>query len=288
MSYTILYNKQFVKVADDLFIPMVQIGDNNVYESDRKRARSWYNQRYVTGGRIWASSGEILSTIDRIREERIASNKRTIESGYLNEQDNYDDKRFGWHEGIAIYGKHTSNTTFGMFRNFYKAGIERALTVEKLVESGVCLHMKVYYYRPEDITSKGKEIRNDVLFTTTEQLVSTINEWVEYYGELADRIHLYYRDSWTLDELTKSMGKKVKRQRQWVESRTYYVLEGINGGNGYFLKGTSKGYRYSYTSTGAKKFLTEKAAKQFHKRMKNKDLFQVRLCEHPYTVSVPA
>lgn len=288
MSYTILYNKQFVKVADDLFIPMVQVGDNNVYESDRKRARSWYNQRYVTNGGIWASSGEILSAIDRIREERIASNKRTIESGLLNEDDNYDDKRFGWHEGIAIYGKHTSTTTFGMFRNFYKIGIERALTVEKLIESGVSLMMKVYYYKPEDITSKGKEIRNDVLFTTTEQLVNTINDWVEYYGELADRIHLYYRDSWTLDELTKSMAKKVKRQREWVESKTYYVLEGINGGSGYFLKGTSRGYKYSYTSTGAKKFLTEKAAKEFHKRMKYKDLFQVKLCEHAYTVSVPA
>lgn len=288
MSYSILYNKLFVKVQDDLFIPMIQCGDNNCYESDRKRARSWWNHRYVTGGRIWASSKTILDTVDGIREERIGSNQRNIEQGYLDEGDQYEDKRFGWHEGVAIYGKHTSSTTFGMYRNFYKTGIERALTVEKLVENGVSLCMRIYHYRPEDITSKGKELRNDVLFTTTEQLVETVKDWEEYYGELADRIVLYYRDSWTLDKLTKSLKKKVKREKQWVESKSYYVLEGVNGGNGYFIKGTSRGYRYSYTSTGAKKFLTEKAANDFHRRMKYKDLFAVKFCENAYTVSVLA
>ncbi len=286
MSYSILYNKQFVKVGDDLYIPMVEAGDNNVYESDRKRARSWYDQKYVTNGRIWATSGQILAKIDSIREERIESNRRTIEAGYLDAGDTYDDKRFGWHEGIAIYGKHTSNTTFGMYRNFYKTGIERALTVEELVDKGVSLCMKVYYYKHEDITSGGKEIRNDVLFTSTEQLVDTVNEWLEYYGEMADRVFLYFRDSWTLTELTKSQARKTKRRKEWVETKSYYVLEGTNGGNGYFVKNMRNGYRYAYTSTGAKKFLTEKAANDFHKRMKNKDLFAIKHCENAYTVSV--
>lgn len=286
MSYTILYEKQFVKVGDDLYIPLVLIGDNNVYESDRRRARSWHNQRYVTDGKIWASSKEILGAIDRIREEKVEGNRRTIEQGLLEEGDAYDDKRFGWHEGIAIYGKHTSSTTFGMFRNFYKAGIERALTIEQLLEKGVHLRIKLYYYRPEDVTSKGKQIKPDINILSTEHLVSTVNEWVEYYGGMADRISLYFFDDWNLEQVIKSQKKKVKRETKWVESKSFYALHSINGGGGYFVKGLKCGYRYSYTSTGARKFLTERQADDFRKRMKYRDQFEVKHCETPYTVSV--
>lgn len=285
MSYSILYNKLFVKVTDETYIPMIQSGDNNVYESDRKRARSWWNQRYVTDGKIWASAETILSTIDRIREERIASNQRSIGQGYLEQGDLYDDKRFGWHEGIAIYGKHTSNTTFGMYRNFYKTGIERALTVEQLLEKGVELRMKLYCYRPEDVTDKGKEIKPDVTFTSTEHLISTVNEWTEYYGEMSDRITLLYFDDWNIENLTKSQKRKVKKDREWVESKSYYVLKAPTG---YFIKNVKHGYKYAYTSTGGKKFLTEKKANDFKKRMKNGEMFQVELHEHHYPVSVHA
>jgi hypothetical protein len=285
MSYSILYNKMFVKVTDDQYIPMIQCGDNNVYESDRKRARSWWNHRYVTGGPIWASSGTIIGTIDRIREERIASNKRYIEQNLLEDGDLYDDKRFGWHEGIAIYGKGTTGTTFGMYRNFYKTGIERALTIEQLLEHGIQLRMKLYSYRPEDVTDKGKEIKPDVTFTSTEHLVSTVNEWVEYYGEMSDRISLWYWDDWGIEKLTKSQRKSVKREAKWVESKSYYALKSSTG---YFIKNLRYGYRYAYTSTGAKKFLTEKEANAFKKRMKNGGHFEVELNEHPYAVSVKA
>lgn len=284
MSYSILYNKQFVKVADDLYIPMIQSGDNNVYESDRKRARSWYNHRYVTGGSVWASSELILSTIDRIRDERIARNKSNIEQGFLDEGDQYDDKRFGWHEGIAIYGKHTSNTTFGMYRNFHKTGIERALTVEQLLEKGVQLKMKLYTYRPEDVTSKGREIKDEVYFTTTEQLVRVVTEWLEYYGEMSDRITLWFSDDWYMEKLLESQKRKVKRETKFVESKSYYALKSTSG---YFVKNMKRGYKYAFTSTGGRKFLTEKKAADFKKRMKNGEHFSVEYVEHHYTVSVP-
>ena len=285
MSYTILYEKQFIKVADDLFIPIVLSGDNNVYESDRKRARSWYNERYVTGGQIWASSETILGAIDKIRQERIESNRRTIEQGYLSQEDGYEDKRFGWHEGVAIYGKGTTGTSFGMYRNFYKTGIERALTIEELLEKGVQLRIKLYYYRPEHVTSEGKAIKPDINILSTEHLVSTVNEWVEYYGEMSDRIILYFFDEWCLGKVLASQKKKVKRNQEWVETKSYYVLKSDTG---YFIKNLRYGYRYAYTSTGAKKFLTEKKANEFKKRMKNGEHFTVELNENPYTVSVPA
>ncbi len=288
MSYSILYNRQFVKVHDNLFIPMIQAGDNNVYESNRKRARSWYNHRYVTGGSVWASRETIHGTIDRMREEAIKSNQANISNRLLDEGDAYDDKRFGWHTGISLYGKHTSGTTFGMYRGFYTTGIERALTVEELMEKGVRLYMKIYFWSPEDITSKNKEIKSTVCFASTEHLVQTVKEWEEYYGEMADRISLYFYDDWDLEKLLKSQTKKKTKKKDYVETNSYFVLEGENGGNGYFVKATARGYKYAHNSTGAKKFLTEKEASRFHNRMKYKDLFRVRFVQNQYAVSVLA
>lgn len=285
MSYSILYNKLFVKVTDETYIPMIQSGDNNVYESDRKRARSWWNQRYVTGGPIWASAETILSTIDRIREERIASNKRYIEQNLLEDGDQFDDKRFGWHEGIAIYGKGTTGTTFGMYRNFYKSGIERALTVEQLLEKGIQLRMKLYCYRPEDVTDKGKEIKPDVTFTSTEHLVSTVNEWTDYYGEMSDRITLWYWDDWNIKNLTKSQSRKTKRERTYVQSKSFWVLKAPTG---YFVKNLKHGYKYSFTATGGKLFPDQSKAATFKKRMKNGEMFEVEPHESRYPISVPA
>lgn len=288
MSYSILYNRQFVKVQDDLFIPMIQAGDNNVYESDRKRARSWYNHRYVTNGSIWASSGTIMETIDKMRQDTIERKQSDIEQGHSRKEDAYDDKGFGWLTGIALYGRHTSGTTFGMYRNFYKSGIDKALTVEELMEKNVRLHMKIYFWSPEDITSKGKEIKPSVTFSSTEHLVQTVKEWEEYYGELSYRISLYFYDDWSIEELVKSQKQKKSKEKRFVETAEYFALEGVNGGNGYFIKATARGYRYAYTATGGKKFLTEQAANRFHNRMKYKDLFKVIHVQNQYTVSVLA
>lgn len=279
MSYSILYNKLFVKVSENLYIPMILCGDNNVYESNRKRARSWYNHSYFTERSIWASSETILGNIDRIRQERIEADNRNNE-----ESDKYQDKRFGWHEGVAIYGKHTTGTTFGMYRNFYKTGIERALTIEQLLEKRVSLHMKLYFWKSEDITSKGKEIKPEVTFTSTEHLIDTVNEWMEYYGEMSDRITLFYYDDWSIEEITKSQNKKrTKSKKEWVESKSFFALKSDVG---YFIKNIKHGYRYSYNPVGGKKFMTEKEAETFRKRMKNGEQFKVEPCENHYTVSV--
>jgi len=55
---------------------------------------------------------------------------------------------------------------------------------------------------------------------------------------------------------------------------------------GYFVKNLKRGYRYAYTSTGAKKFINEKSANKFHKSMKNKDLFKVIKKENAYEIAV--
>ena len=50
MSYSILYRSMFIKMSDGRFIPMMEMGDNNVWECNyghgrNRRVRSWSNIR---------------------------------------------------------------------------------------------------------------------------------------------------------------------------------------------------------------------------------------------------
>lgn len=289
MSYSILYDKQFIKVGDNLFVPMVQCGDNNVYEASgngRKRARSWCNDKWIADGKTICTREDIERRVNQIRNDAIERCE-----GYVKQYDEswaYDDKRFGYHTGIAVYGKHTSKTTFGNFKGFYMSGCEGALTVEELLKYSVniCVRLPFYNSIKEDIKNKGLESKETTYVKTTEELINTIKEWDEYYGNDI----VYYVDfgsDWGLKNIKRERSKNNKRkEKQWVETKEYYVLEGVNGGMGYFVKNLKYGYKYAYTSTGAKKFINEQSANKFHKSMKNKDLFAVVKRENTYSVSV--
>ena len=289
MSYSILYDKQFIKVGDNSFIPMVECGDNNVYEASgngRKRARSWCNDKWIADGKTICTREDIERRVNQIRNDAIERCE-----GYVKEYDeswSYEDKRFGYHTGIAIYGKHTSKTTFGNFKGFYMSGCDGALTIEELLKYNinVCVRLPYYNSVKEEIIKKGLESKETVCPKTTEELINTIKEWDEYYGNEI----LYYIDFnsvWGFKELKREKSKTKKRkEKQWVKTNVYYVLEGINGGMGYFVKNLKYGYKYAYTSTSGKKFIDEKSANKFHKSMRNKDLFQIVRKENAYTVSV--
>jgi len=283
MSYSIFYDKQFIKVGDNLFIPMIEGGDNNVYEAagnGRRRARDWYNNRWVTNGKIYASKEEIESRIDNVRAERIKSSVENVKQ-FNDESWSYDDKRFGWHEGVAIYGKHTSNTSFGNFKGFFMKGCDEAMTIEELLKYSIGVRITLPYYVKDKLTEKNKEVKNDVYPKTTEELLNTIKEWEEYYG---NDFYIDYRNTWGLKNIKRERKKdKPTKEKQWIETNVFYALECASG---YFVKNLKRGYRYAYTSTSAKKFIDEKSAIKFHNKMKNKDLFSIKRFENQYTVSV--
>jgi len=287
MSYSIFYDKQFIKVGDNLFIPMIEGGDNNVYEAagnGRKRARSWSNSRWVTDGKYYSSKQEMENKINEVRLERMKSSAENVKQ-FNDESWAYDDKRFGWHEGIAIYGKHTSNTTFGNFKGFFMKGCDEAMTVEELLKYDVQIRVHLPYWGKEKLAENNLELKNDVYPKTTDELLNTIKEWDEYYG---DKIGFYidYWSSWGLKNIKRDRKKdKPKKEKQWIETNVFYALECASG---YFVKNLKRGYRYAYTSTGAKKFIDEKSAIKFHNKMRNKDLFSIKRFENKYTVSVLA
>jgi hypothetical protein len=289
MSYSILYDKQFIKVGDNLFIPMVQCGDNNVYEASgngRKRARSWCNDKWIANGKTICTREDIESRVNEIRNDAVNRCE-----GYVKEYDEswaYEDKRFGYHTGIAIYGKHTSKTTFGNFKGFYMSGCDGALTIEELLkyDVNVCVRLPYYSSVKEEIKKKGLEEKQVVYAKTTEELFNIIKEWDEYYGKEIP-FYVDFGSDWGLKNIKRERSKtRARKEKQWVQTKVYYVLEGVNGGSGYFVKNLKYGYRYAYTSTSAKKFIDEKSANKFHKSMRNKDLFQVIRKENNYSVSV--
>ena len=288
MSYSILYEKQFIKVGDNLFIPMVECGDNNVYEASngRKRARSWCNDKWIANGKTICTREDIENRVNEIRNDAI---KRCED--YVKEYDetwSYEDKRFGYHTGIAIYGKHTSKTTFGNFKGFYLSGCDGALTVEELLKYSinVCVRLPYYNSVKEEIIKKGLESKETVYPKTTEELINTIKEWDEYYvNEITYYIDFNY--VWGLKNLKREKSKtKQRKEKQLIKTKEYYVLKGVGNGMGYFVKNLKYGYKYAYTDTGAKKFINETSANKFHKSMKNKDLFEISKVENLFSVSL--
>jgi len=289
MSYSILYDKQFIKVGDNLFIPMVQCGDNNVYEAagnGRKRARSWYNDSWIANGKTICSREDIENRVNEIRNDAVKRSEENVKE--YDESWSYQDKRFGYHTGIAIYGKHTSNTTFGNFKGFYMSGCDGALTIEELLKHNVnvCVRLPYYGYVKEEIEKKGLECKQTVYPKTTDELLNIIKEWDEYYGNRV-RYYVDFGSDWGLENIKRERSKtKQRKEKQYIQTKEYYVLEGVGGGMGYFVKNLKRGYRYAYTSTGAKKFINEKSANKFHKSMKNKDLFKVIKKENAYEIAV--
>jgi hypothetical protein len=259
MSYTILYAKQFIKIDETRVIPFILQGDNNVYESNRKRARDWSNSR-MFNRTIITSKEALLQEIERFKQDTV---ERCNE--YVKQYDEtwaYDEKRFGYHTGIAIGGSHTTKTSFSMFKNFFVSGINNAKTIEQLRNLGCSLGIRISTYDNKNITEAGLEIKPTVNFTSTEQAVATIEEYEAYYK--GHNVYLYIY-AYGMDRVVQKT-KKTKRPKQKEKVDHYFQ---INTPFGLFVKNTSRTFQYSGIYN-AKAFRTEKAANKSLDILKNK------------------
>lgn len=269
MSYDILYRKQFVKVDDKHVIPMVEIGSNNVWEMDNKRrARSWNNiELGRTFNSIIVSNEQLLANIDRIRESEIDKTKDRTE-----EDDKYTDNRFGYFTAMALYGRSTRGTTFGQFKGFYKSGIEGAMTVEELKENGISVSLYPTPYAREAAEKAGLEMKPRVCFATTEYMLAIVKEYTEYYKDSGVNLWCSLNGDYNIDWLEKQRKiarKKAKTPKVKKEVSEYYV---IHTGEGYFIKNTKYGYKYSHYSDSYlnKRLETEKKAESFLAKLKKR------------------
>lgn len=287
MSYDIFYRKQFIKVSDTEVIPFFEAGSSNCYDMGLgnrrvgRRSREWNNQKI--NNKIIVTNDEVLKYVSDYQDSLI---KRGVE---WNKEENcdtytYNPNRFGYHASLSIKGCSTSNTTYAHFLNFYKYGIETAITIEELISNGVYIYLTVSSYNRDKLKDKGLEVKPNVIFDSTQHLIDSIKEFTEYYKEFPNCFYLDVCDWEMTSFLNKKVTKRMKKEKELTTLNGYYVIKCPNGG--LLVKFTKYGYRYvdnlAYYST-LKIFKTEKQANAFLTKA-NRTGFNVLKCDGEITV----
>lgn len=137
MSHTIFYRAMFIKMSDGTYIPLIESGDNNVWDVDRnRRSRDWCSCRWMhetdeQRRRFSLTEEEILDTARReitSTVEKYAGEEPPFGgSPYRKEQVLAD---LGFFNCIRISG-HTT-TSASCFFNFIKSGIRNAVTFDEM------------------------------------------------------------------------------------------------------------------------------------------------------------
>lgn len=287
MSYDIIYRKQFIKVSDTEVIPFFEAGSSNCYDMGLgnrrvgRRSREWNNQKI--NNKIIVTNDEVLKYVSDYQDSLI---KRGVE---WNKEENcdtytYNPNRFGYHASLSIKGCSTSNTTYAHFLNFYKYGIETAITIEELISNGVYIYLTVSSYNRDKLKDKGLEVKPNVIFDSTQHLIDSIKEFTEYYKEFPNCFYLDVCDWEMTSFLNKKVTKRMKKEKELTTLNGYYVIKCPNGG--LLVKFTKYGYKYvdnlAYYNT-LKIFKTEKQANAFLTKA-NRTGFNVLKCDGEITV----
>ena len=263
MSYEIIYGKQFVKLSETEFLPIILTGSNNCYEATGgRRSRSWWNWTYMLDGKHYGSLEQMLAKCEENRNDYIKRNKERITEG---DTDVYDDKHYGYWSSLSIGGS-TRNTTYGMFKGIFITGCKKAMTVEELKAEGIDLVVRNGYVYHDDKGLKGKE-RKSLYPETSEELRRYIAELEEYYkgtnvGVSVDFLSGEHR----ILDMQKSKNKELIKDRVKVAKQVteYFVFKFSKG---WFLKGTRNGLRYAYEQRGGKRIYNEKTAQRFCEKL---------------------
>lgn len=290
MSFEIIYNRAFIKVNETRFIPILEMGSNNCYEAamrgnKMRRARSWTNDCFLSNYKngFILTREEIISKIDEFRQERIERANENVKQ-YNDASWAYDDKQFGYHTAITLYGKGTKGTSFAMFKNYYLNGVKTAKTIEEYKELGITFNIHVYCFnRKQEFEDKVIEYKEPIYFETTEQMLAAIKEFSDYYNQYNYPFYLGCNIS---DYSAKRL--KTKKQPKQIEYKDVTEVWTLisNENNGYFVKQVKYGYKYSYWISSAKQFVSEKLATAFHNKMKNKDKFRIAKSSGNFRVRV--
>lgn len=132
MSYSILYRAMHVKTSRGI-LPMVEIGDNNVWEAGcQRRARSWYNLHVDNKVlfKDWEAINAAIETWDESYHKQQEEHRNSDKDWKRETAEN----NFGYFQSLAVYGKSTWKTTFNDVRNLIKSGIKYMLTIDEAIE----------------------------------------------------------------------------------------------------------------------------------------------------------
>lgn len=244
MSYTIIYQQQFLNLGDK-YLPLVIMGDNNVWElNNKRRSRDWQHLSILPKV---GTQQQLLDAVQEFREN-------------FSHKENYTDEKFGYFSGIAIGGKSTHATTFGNLLGLVKSGIKYALTIEQLTKYGYNLIISTSHYYDNRLVELGLPHIHAVPETTG--ALQEILTKIEKYKGVTINFGLTISENdlkWLRCEYF-PQATRAKKPEQEVQY--YFIL--VNELNHVFVKKTKYGYKYidkvnSHVSR-VKKFKTEKQA----------------------------
>lgn len=154
MSYTILYRAMFVRLSDDSYITIAEMGDNNCYDANRRRSRSWEELRWINkrdegkARKLSYSEAEVMKNVnDKMQElaDRYV-NTDNYRGGYYTYDDIY--KRMGYFTCASIGSRGTGASSSQAHINFSAKGIKNAVTFEQLAEHGAYIQFGWYEKAP--------------------------------------------------------------------------------------------------------------------------------------------
>ena len=177
MSYSILYRSMFVKMSNGKYIPMMEMGDNNIWDCSygrgrAKRSRSWCNINIVSGKNFY-SHEDLIKGLNDWKDECEQKRIRDLQSDKEWRINSAKNGSFGYYEGISVYGKNTDNTTFNSVKNIVLSGVKMAVSFEDAVKY---LNLHIVYYGKDNPEDKYDFAQKIIKFTTEEELYQIINE----------------------------------------------------------------------------------------------------------------
>jgi len=268
LSYEIIYSKQFVKLRRTReVIPMVLMGSNNCYDyptyghSRGRRARSWGNAPwYNRKGKISEKPEVIVKNLD-------AELNRRIRNRYHKEDKPSDIRnRWGYYASVAISGRGTRGTSWNAWRSQFTNGIKNALTIEELAEIGVHLYFNgsTWGDQPND------GMPQTVYLETEPQYFAELKNWRAWQDGNGKSFWLNFRPHDTDDVInslrapSRKARREARREKTPVQQDHYFVLtDGYNN----LVKYTRRGYRYSFSNSGGRRFKTDKEAEAYRKSL---------------------
>lgn len=262
MSYTIYYDKLFIRTSDNKYIPMILQGDNNVWElNNKRRSRDWeFRKKKTENGKVidlWTKE-DILSELADADASSRSSYEYSVKNGFS--QGPYDQKYFGDLIGLAIGGGRCSNTSFDKYKSFWMSGMKNSITFDQLKEYGSSISMQSYWYHNDELKKLSLEPLKRMQINTEEEFLEAI-KIAEKYNHMCS-ITLSYMDERRVKRMREKLFPKNKREKQLINVEKYFAIEvfykGTNNYIGNFLRASKSGFKYSYSEEGGKRYLTEK------------------------------
>lgn len=261
MSYTINYRAMYIRLSDGSYIPMIETGDNNVWECDnRRRARDWTKASWLIPtaadgkARYSASEQEILDELDKEIRFQVETNKGNVPPfGGEPYTEEHILSNLSYFNALTVSGHRT--TSAKQLTAFIKSGFRNAVTIDQ-VRGGLQLG---WYENHNYVT---------VAVTSEEDLAA---KWQECYEKGINGPYIDFNWS-AAEQAWKGLALKRKKDRydKIANGPSYVVSFNYFGSKVMLMKIKKKRFQYCRNTSVARHYTTESAARRAAKTLETR------------------